>query len=191
MEISRKKITGAEISEKEKTLASQIRALTESFSEVFGEIGYELETEFSRDNENLETEKAKLLNDSSIEEEAEYSDGYISSAKITVKHVKTEEQLAAEAEEEAEKAEAEEALKLDANGNELSEEMIQAENDRTLEKAKRELERSVAFTSMFLVRVYKTFWKETVSISENTDEMKADLEEFLSVLKEKSQKAEE
>lgn len=190
MEISRKKITNAEIHAKEKELTASIGVLTEGFSEGFGAIGYVLETEISRDNENLDEEKVKLLRESPIEEEAEYSDGYISSVKITVKRAKTEEELAAEAAEALEDEEAREAMKLDADGASLSEEAIQAENDKKLEKAKRELERSVAFTSMFIVRIYKTFWKETVSISKGTDEMKEDLEEFLSVLTKKAQEAE-
>lgn len=190
MEISRKKITNAEIHAKEKEITASVGALTEGFSEGFGAIGYVLETEISRDNENLDAEKVKLLRESPIEEEAEYSDGYISSVKITVKRAKTEEELAAEAAEALEDEEAREAMKLDADSASLSEEAIQAENDKKLEKAKRELERSVAFTSMFIVRIYKTFWKETVSISEGTDEMKEDLEEFLSVLTKKAQEAE-
>lgn len=180
MEISRKKITNAEIHAKETELYENVNALTESFKEGFAGIGYVLETEISRENENLDKEKIKVLRETPITEEAEYSDGYLSSVKITVKHTKTAEQVALEEEEEA----ALEALKLDADENE------DAINDLTLVRSKRELERSVAFTSMFFVRVYKTFWKETVSISEGLDEMRADLDDFLSVLTKKAQEAE-
>jgi hypothetical protein len=39
---------------------------------------------------------------------------------------------------------------------------------------------------MYFVHIYKAFWRESVSISENIDEINADLEEFLSVLTEKT-----
>ena len=54
-----------------------------------------------------------------------------------------------------------------------------------LARSKRELERSVAFTTLFLVRVYKTFWHETVSISDNAEEIEKDLSEFFEKLSEK------
>ena len=52
-----------------------------------------------------------------------------------------------------------------------------------LARSKRELERSVAFTTLFLVRVYKTFWHETVS--NNAEEIEKDLSEFFEKLSEK------
>ena len=108
--------------------------------------------------------------------------GYSSLAKITLKRAKTAEDIAAEEAEEAEK-ESDESLP--------PEERELRANERTLEKAKREQARSVAFTTMLLARVYKTFWRETVSISESTDEIRADMEEFYNVLLEKAQNTEE
>ena len=66
------------------------------------------------------------------------------------------------------------------------EEAALAENERIFAEAKKEADRDVAFTSMYFVHVYKAFWRESVSISESTDEVRADLEEFLSVLTEKA-----
>ena len=61
MEISRKKISDEEIYEREKTLAEEATKISEDFKEKFSSIGYELETEFSRENENLTEEKRKEI----------------------------------------------------------------------------------------------------------------------------------
>ena len=69
----------------------------------------------------------------------------------------------------------------------LSEEEAELlESERMLEAAKKEAERDVAFTSMYFVHIYKAFWRESVSISENIDEIRADLDEFITVLTEKA-----
>ncbi len=183
MEFSRKKITDEAIYAEEKKLAAEISAIVEEYEGKLEELGYVLEKEFIRDNDGMGTtpEERDALRETNLEETAGvYEMGYSSTAKITVKRAKTEEDLAAEAEEAEEGAE-----ELDEEERELR------ENERTLENAKREQERNVAFTTMMLVRVYKTFWKETVSISENADAIRADMEEFYSVLLEKSQNAEE
>ncbi len=184
MEFSRKKITDEAIYADEKKLAEEINAIMAEYEGKFGELGYVLEKEFVRDNDGMGTtpEERDALRELSLEENAGvYEMGYSSTAKITVKRAKTEEDLAAE-----------EAEAADDGAEELDEEERELrENERTLEKAKREQERNVAFTTMMLVRVYKTFWKETVSISENAEEIRADMEEFYSVLLEKSQNATE
>lgn len=179
MEISSKKITKEEISAKEIALVEDSSALTYDMGEQFMALGYVLETEIVRENSNLENDEAQALRDLPIEQAADYVDGYLSTIKVTVKHAKTPEQAAMEEEED----EALEALKLENDEDE------QAKNDILLQRSKRELERSVAFTTMSLVRVYKTFWKETVSISDNIDQLKADLNEFLSTLAERTQEA--
>ena len=183
MEILRKKITTEEIHAKETELAHAISDLTESVKEYFAALGYVLETEITRENENLDPEEVKALRETPITEPADYSDGYISSAKITVKCEKTEETLALE-EAEAEEEAALEAMKLETEA--LPEDAQERKDEIALARSKRELERSVAFTTMFFVRVYKTFWRETVSINEGISEVTADLEEFLSVLKERA-----
>jgi len=175
MEISRKKITDAEIHASEKHLSADIESLTAEFGEKFAALGYELETEFSRDNENLEGEERDALKAADIGEPCEYSFGYSSGVKITVKHIKKEDE------------EPEEAFSTEG----LSEEEAElAENERILAEAKKEAARNVAFTSMYFVHIYKAFWRESVSMSENADEVRADLEEFLSVLTERAEGAE-
>ena len=172
MEISRKKITDTEIHEAEIKLCKEVEALLDSFMEKFDAIGYELIAEFSRDNENLENEEREVLKEGGLGEACEYSFGYASGVKVTVKHKKVE---AAE----------EDAEEFSVEG--LSEEEAAlAENERIFAEAKKEADRDVAFTSMYFVHIYKAFWRESVSISESTHEVRADLEEFLSVLTEKA-----
>ncbi|MBQ8862109.1 MAG: hypothetical protein IJ021_05160 [Clostridia bacterium] len=185
MEISRKKITDEAIYAEEKRLAAEIDTIVAEFSGKFEELGYILEKEFIRDNDSvgLTPEEREEARSSNLTESAGvYEMGYSSLAKITLKRAKTAEDIAAEEAEEAEK-ESDESLP--------PEERELRANERTLEKAKREQARSVAFTTMLLARVYKTFWRETVSISENTDEIRADMEEFYNVLLEKAQNTEE
>ena len=91
MEISRKKISDEEIYESEKKLAEEATKISEDFKEKFSSIGFELETEFSRENENLTEEKRKELSALPVlTDRCEYSDGYISNVKITVKRPRTE-----------------------------------------------------------------------------------------------------
>ena len=176
MEISRKKITDAEIHAAEAKLAEEIASLCEEFSEKFGAFGCELETEFARDNENAEDEEREALKAADIHEPCEYYFGYSSGVKITVKRKKAEE---------------EEAPAEEASLEGLSEEEAElVESERMLEAAKKESERDVAFTSMYFVHIYKAFWRESVSISENVSEVRADLEEFLAFLAEKAEGAE-
>jgi hypothetical protein len=185
MEISRKKITNEAIYAEEKRLAAEVKTAAEEYAGKFEAIGYVLETEFIRDNDavGMTPDEREEAQGSKLEETAgNYEMGYSGVAKITVKRAKTAEDIAAEeAEENAE--DSEEVLS--------EEERELRANEKTLEKAKREQARSVAFTTLLLARVYKTFWRETVSISENADEIRADLEEFYKVLLEKAQNTEE
>lgn len=168
MEISRKKITDTEISAAEAGLAAAVEAICADFSEKFDAVGCELETEFSRDNENLENEEREAFKALPITEACEYSFGYTSGVKITVRRKKAE-------------GEEEPAEEFSTEG--LSEEEAElAENERMLEEAKKEAARDVAFTSMYFVHIYKAFWRESVSISDSADEVRDDLEEFLARL---------
>lgn len=185
MEISRKKISDEEIYESEKKLAEEATKISEDFKEKFSSIGFELETEFSRENENLTEEKRKELSALSVlTDRCEYSDGYISNVKITVKHPRTKSDEELYDNEEEELLAIEQTASLDADGDDESD-SEQRKNDIMLARSKRELERSVAFTTLFLVRVYKTFWHETVSISDNAEEIEKDLSEFFEKLSEK------
>lgn len=172
MEISRKKITDAEIHEAETKLIAEVNNALDEFSGKFDAIGYELDAEFSRDNENLENEERDAFKALDLGEACEYEFGYASGVKITVRHQKDE-------------SEEETVEEFSAEG--LSEEEAElAENERLFAAAKKEADRDVAFTSMYFVHIYKAFWRESVSISENTDELRADLDEFLTVLTEKA-----
>ena len=171
MEISRKKITDEAIHEAETKLAAEAEGIIAEFSEKFDAIGYELEADYSRDNENLENEEREALKESDIKDPCAYSFGYASGVKITVKHKKSDEE------------ETEEEISLEGLSDEEAE---LARNEAILEQARKEAARDVAFTSMYFVHIYKAFWRESVSISDNADEMKTDLDEFLSVLTEKS-----
>jgi hypothetical protein len=174
MEISRKKITDSEIHAAEAELCAKVNGVMADFSEKFDTLGYELDAEFSRDNENLDDEEREALRATELTDACEYSFGYASGVKITVKRKKSEE--AQEAEQTAE---------------ELSEEEAElAENERLAEEVNREVSRNVAFTSMYFVHIYKAFWRESVSISENANDIRNDLEEFLGVLAEKANGAE-
>jgi hypothetical protein len=157
-------------------LAASDLFTSEELSEKFDAIGYELVAEYSRDNENLENEERDALKAIDIKEPCDYSFGYASGVKITVKR-KADEDEEAPAEEPSFEGLSEEEAEL-------------AENERILEEARKEAARDVAFTSMYFVHIYKAFWRESVSISDGTDEIKNDLNEFLSVLTEKGAEAE-
>lgn len=172
MEISRKKITDTEIHEAETKLIAEVNNALDEFSGKFDAIGYELAAEFSRDNENLESEERDEFKALDLAEACEYEFGYASGVKITVRRKKDE------AEEEAEEEFSTEGLS--------EEEAELAENERIFAAAKKEADRDVAFTSMYFVHIYKAFWRESVSVSENVDEVRADLDEFLTVLTEKA-----
>ena len=184
MEISRKKITDEKIYESEKKLMESSLEIITDFEGKFSEIGYVLETEFLRDNDSSDItpeEKTAVRSSKIAEEPGAYANGYSSHVKITVKLKKTAEDI------EAENAENE---VIEASETLSEEEAEQLRNEKEAAQAQRELKRSVAFTTMMFVRVYKTFWRETISISENTDEIKADLEEFFEVLEAKAGKGE-
>ncbi len=172
MEISRKKITDEEIYAAETKLAAAVESTVSEFSERFDALGCELVTEFLRDNENLENEEREALRALEIADRCEYSFGYTSGVKITVKHKKDENE--------------EETLEEVVTEGLSEEEAEFAENERILAEAGKEAARDVAFTSMYFVHIYKAFWRESVSISEDASEIRADLDEFLSVLTEKA-----
>ena len=64
--------------------------LTEFHHFLLDALGYELATEFMRDNENLENEEREELRALEIADRCEYSFGYASGVKITVKRKKDE-----------------------------------------------------------------------------------------------------
>ena len=57
-----------------------------------------------------------------------------------------------------------------------------------LEESEDELKRTAAFTIVMLARIYKTFFREMVSVPDNLDSVKEDLDEFYEKLQEEKQK---
>ena len=90
----------------------------------------------------------------------------------------------AELEEELSAAEKEYSEKVDEGGEcGIDEQLAEQERaDAILADAEDKLNRSVAYTQLMLIRIYKAFWIEKVSICENTDELKNDLDEFYNKL---------
>ena len=174
MDIKRKKITNEEIFEAEMKRAADIRRVCEEQNPAFTALGYELDLLFGQKEHEAERSFSPFT-----EEQKPYEFGYLSRALITVKRLKTEEEKAAEA------AIIEENQKLLENATE--EETEQIENDETLRASDSELRRSVAFTEIMLVRVYKSFWVEFVNIGDDMRDLENDLAEFLSVLKAKKE----
>ena len=97
---------------------------------------------------------------------------------ITVKRQKTDDELA-----EDERQIKENQAMIEAC--ETAEEAEQLENDEALRKREEESKRSVAFTCAMLVRTYKSFWTEWVSLGDDLNRLEADLDEFLEILEQK------
>ena len=176
MEIKRKKLTNEEIFSFEQKFAKEVSDVCENRNPDFRAIGYELDLEFGQ-KENEAQSRFSIL---SKEETKKYESGYVSRALITVKRQKTE-------------AEKEEDLRLQQENlaliesSESDQEAEQLENDETLRRGEDENKRSVAFTRVMLVRAYKSFWTEWISIGDNLEQLEADLQEFLEVLTQKKE----
>ena len=159
MELSKKAFPEEKIKAKEQEIIETIKAIKESYDEAFQNLGFELDASYKRkgefDREYFDIE----------ETEAEYAPGYISIAHFVVKK-KTDEAPDDDGDfpEDADEAEIELIKKSRA--------------------AERELKRSYAYTQTMIVRIYKSFWIERVSVADNFDELKSDLNEFLQKLSE-------
>ena len=174
MEIKRKKITQEEIFATEQKLSQNITQICNLKNSAFLAIGYELDLEFGQ-KENEHQSQFEIF---SQNENKKFDPGYVSRAMITVKRQKTEE------EKQADRLQQEENLRLIENC-ENGQETEQLNNDETLRLAEDEEKRSVAFTRVMLVRSYKSFWTEWVSLGEDLGQLEADLDEFLEVLTQK------
>ena len=178
MEIKRKKITQQEIFANEQKSAQEITAICEMKNDAFLAIGYELDLELGQ-KENEHQSRFEVF---SRDENKKYESGYISRARITVKRQKTEEEKEEELRMEQEIREA-----LDTCTDPLEAEQIA--DDETLRNGEDENKRSVAVTQVMLVRVYKSFWTEWVSLGEDLEQLNDDLDEFLRVLMQKQNEA--
>lgn len=183
MEIKRKLMTNEQLSEKEAALTNEITAVRDENAERFKEIGYELDLAFES-----KTDDDYDYSQMSSEGEKSFPVGYVSRAVLTIKRPKTEEdkesekEIIEENEKEAEELGAEasgsEADETPAETDDVSEE--QQKNDETLKASEEELERSVAFTRVMLIRVYRAFWVEKISVCDDDGiaQLRADLDEF-------------
>lgn len=171
MEIKRKKITEEEIFETERRLAEEVSALCGQHAREFEALGYELDLEFDQKEDEAQNSYAEFV----LEEGKRYESGYVSRALITVRRKKTEEELAQDEQLAEENRRAVESAETEADAEQL-------ENDETLRISEDALKRSVAFTEVMLVRAYKSFWTEWVSVCDSLAEIENDLAEFFKSL---------
>lgn len=161
MEISRKKISTADLIAKERELVEKITEINERYSAELDSLGCESVLEFVKigeyDDEYTDIDFA----------EENYKNGYVSRALITVR----------------EKAVDEAPIELDREEYESDEAYDVAKNALA---AQSEREREVARTEIMLMRIYKTFWVETVSLCEDVSPVDADLCEFVGKIKERN-----
>ena len=170
MEIKRKKITAEEIYAAEQKFAEQVKAICENKNPAFEALGYELALEFGQ-KENEAQARFEIF---STEEPKKFEAGYISQGMISVKRLKTAEELA------------EDQRLLDENRAIVGAcEAEPTENEEEL-RSENERKRTVAFTGAMLVRIYKSFWTEWVCLGDELERLEADLDEFLEVLAQKS-----
>lgn len=174
MEIKRKKITDAEIFGTEMELCDKVLSLCEAHAGEFEEIGYGLDVEFGQKEDESQRSYADLVR----EEGKRYDAGYVSRALVTVRRAKTEDELAQD-----ERIAEENRLAMEAAQD--SEQAEQLENDETLRVSEDALRRAVAFTEVMLVRSYKSFWTEWISVCDGLSDMERDLSEFLGSLRER------
>lgn len=171
MEIKRKKITTEEIYAAEQKFAQQITQIWQNKKTAFEALGHELVLEFGQ----KEDEAQRRFEVFSDEETKTFESGYVSRAMITIRRPKTEEELA---EDQSLLEELRELVKEceeeDAGQNENEEAFREDATKHT-----------VAFTGVMLVRAYKSFWTEWISLGDDLDRMEADLDEFLVALEEK------
>ena len=172
MEIKRKKIKAEEIYIAEQKSAEQIKMIFENKKSAFEALGYELTLEFVQ----KENERQSRFEVFSSEESKKFEAGYISRATITVKRPKTEEELAQD------QRLLDETKAIIGNCGESETDSAEGEDFQTAEDTTK---RTVAFTGVMLVRVYKSFWTEWVCLGEETARLEADLDEFLDALEQK------
>ena len=170
MEIKRRKIAQAEIFKTEQKFVTDITKVCQDKNEDFRAIGYELVLEFGQKDSEYERQFEALSDDAT----KKFESGYVSRAIITVKRQKTEE-------EKQEELRAESEMRDMLDMTEVTEDApVSAEEDD---------KRSVAFTRVMLVRAYKSFWTEWISLGGDLEQLKADLDEFFEVLSARNEEA--
>ena len=179
MEIKRKTISDEQLFARENELIAEVNSVCDGFHDRFSSLGYELNIEIDeKKSDDFEFSPRKKDEDP----KPEYQPGYACRATVTVRRPKSDEEIEKDEELEEEIAEAEKEIAEKTDDGEeygIDEQLAEQErNDAILAEAEDKLNRSVAYTQLMLTRVYKAFWVEKVSICDNTDELRADLEEF-------------
>jgi len=194
MEIKRREMNDEMIAAKEAELIDQIKELLEENRERFIAIGYELVLQLQR-----KTDDEYSYHVLDLDVPRKYETGYSSQARISVRKPK-DAPIAEDSSIEEEVLEDAKRLEIDNGSDETETDTVdeaeqlteedaeQLENDRVLEESEDELKRTAAFTIVMLARIYKTFFREMVSVPDNLDSVKEDLDEFYEKLQEEKQK---
>lgn len=163
MDISLKKLTVDDVIAKENEILGKIREIKEKYDAVFAELGCEIEADYVKRGEYDDEF-------SDIDENPEnYVSGYFSRANFAVKRIKTDDALAADF--------------VPAEGE--TEEEAEAEREALTAQAERD--RTVAYTEIMIIRIYKSFWTEKVTFCDDVSTLEADFEEFAEKLREKNE----
>lgn len=162
MDISLKKLTVDDVIAKENEILGKIREIKEKYDAVFAELGCEIEADYVKHGEYDDEF-------SDIDENPDnYVVGYFSRANFAVKRIKTDDALAADF--------------VPAEGE--TEEEAEAEREALTAQAERD--RTVAYTEIMIIRIYKSFWTEKVTFCDDVSTLEADFEEFAEKLREKN-----
>ncbi|MBR6050145.1 MAG: hypothetical protein IKP68_02955 [Clostridia bacterium] len=163
MDISLKKLTVDDVIAKENEILGKIREIKEKYDAVFAELGCEIEADYVKRGEYDDEF-------SDIDENPDnYVVGYFSRANFAVKRIKTDDALAADF--------------VPAEGE--TEEEAEAEREALTAQAERD--RTVAYTEIMIIRIYKSFWTEKVTFCDDLSTLEADFEEFAEKLREKNE----
>ena len=165
MDISRKNLTNEQIVATEAGILEQIKEIKEKYDAVFAELGCEIEADYGcmgeYDDEFSDIDGA----------EERYVPGYFSRAHFAVKKIKTDD-APADADFVPDEGETEE----------------EAEAERAALEAQDERDRTVAYTEIMIMRIYKSFWTEKVTFCTDVSPLEADFAEFAEKLKEREEK---
>lgn len=165
MDISRKNLTTEQIVAKEAEILEKIKEIKEKYDAVFAELGCEIEADYGcmgeYDDEFSDIDGA----------EERYVPGYFSRANFAVKRIETDDAPADE--------------NFTPADGETEEE---AEAERAALEAQSERDRTVAYTEIMIMRIYKSFWTEKVTFCDDVSALEADFSEFAEKLREREEK---
>lgn len=151
--VERKSMTLEQIIDTEKEIIAKIEEIKNAYTDKFAELGYEISATYTQKNDC-----EGMFTDISDDPD-NYVNGYSSVAKIYIKNPKTEDDTV-----------------VPEDGEEIDEDYANAI------EAEKEQERIVAYTELMIIRIYKVFWSEKLSMCNDYEEMTADLDEFYNEL---------